>query len=128
VTGQLHGMAASLPGKEPPVPIGEKDGWAHKSVWTVWRTEKTFLLAESPQSVAIPTVLSRHIKPDNTSSYRRIQDFMTVHYRCRSRFVMTTASGSGLRTADVSEISDYLISMAIKLENSQQINQSFHNA
>jgi hypothetical protein len=37
VSGQLHGSAALLPGKEPTVPIGYRAGWATESVWTTRR-------------------------------------------------------------------------------------------
>jgi hypothetical protein len=41
VSGQLHAPAALLPGKEPPVPIGKKNGWVPNLVWTLWSTEKS---------------------------------------------------------------------------------------
>jgi hypothetical protein len=35
VSGQHHAPAALLlPGKEPPVPIGQEAGWATEAVWT----------------------------------------------------------------------------------------------
>jgi hypothetical protein len=39
VSGQLHAPGALLPGKGPPVSIGQEAGWAPKQVWTLWRRE-----------------------------------------------------------------------------------------
>jgi len=36
VSSQIHAMAALLPGKEPPVHIGEKAGWAPEPVGKRW--------------------------------------------------------------------------------------------
>jgi hypothetical protein len=44
VSGQLHALAALLPGKEPPVQIGE--GWEPKSVWRLWMREKKVAFPE----------------------------------------------------------------------------------
>jgi hypothetical protein len=41
VNGQLHVPAALLPGKEPPVPIGQEVGWTLETVWTMWRRENS---------------------------------------------------------------------------------------
>jgi hypothetical protein len=41
VSGQLHGPAALPLGKELPVPIVWKAGWAPEPVWTTWRGEKS---------------------------------------------------------------------------------------
>jgi hypothetical protein len=40
VSGQLHSLAALLPGKETLVPIGWEAGWASEPVWTRWWREK----------------------------------------------------------------------------------------
>jgi len=40
VTDRLHYLTGLLSGKGLPVPIGKEIGWAPKSVWTRWRTEK----------------------------------------------------------------------------------------
>jgi hypothetical protein len=34
VSGQIHAPTALHPGKKPPVPIGQKAGWASEVVWT----------------------------------------------------------------------------------------------
>jgi hypothetical protein len=39
VSGQLHALAALLPGKEPMVPTEQEAGWAPEPVWT-WCEEK----------------------------------------------------------------------------------------
>jgi hypothetical protein len=38
-------VRALLPGKEPPVPIGEEAGWASEPVWTQRLEEKSFASA-----------------------------------------------------------------------------------
>jgi len=40
MTGQLHDLAALLPGKEPLVPIGYEAGWIPEPVWIRCRREK----------------------------------------------------------------------------------------
>jgi hypothetical protein len=37
VSGQLHALAALPLGKEPPVSIGQENGWAPELVWMMWR-------------------------------------------------------------------------------------------
>jgi hypothetical protein len=65
VSGLLHASAALPPGKEPPAPIGKEAGWEPESIWTLRNREKSlphpgsWTLAVQPQSVAIPTELSR---------------------------------------------------------------------
>jgi hypothetical protein len=46
-SGLLHAPAASLSGKDPPVPIGKEAGWASEPVWTLWSTEKSLVLARN---------------------------------------------------------------------------------
>jgi hypothetical protein len=41
VGGQLHAPAASLLGKEPPVPIAQEAGWVREPVWTLSRRGKS---------------------------------------------------------------------------------------
>jgi hypothetical protein len=36
LSGQLHAPAVLSPGKQPPVPIGQENGWAPVPVWTLW--------------------------------------------------------------------------------------------
>jgi hypothetical protein len=48
VSGHLHAPAALLPGKEPPVPIGQEAGWAPELVWTIWRKLLTLPGLELP--------------------------------------------------------------------------------
>jgi len=40
MSGKLHGPAALTPWKEPPVPLGQKTGWAPEPVWVRWSSEK----------------------------------------------------------------------------------------
>jgi hypothetical protein len=67
-------MAALSPGKELPVPIGQKAGWAPEPVWTTWRRENSWHYWDSnsdPSVVqpvasrytdwAIPVLLHRNI-------------------------------------------------------------------
>jgi hypothetical protein len=41
VSGKLHALVALHPGKEPPVLIGEKAGWASEPVWSLWRRDQS---------------------------------------------------------------------------------------
>jgi hypothetical protein len=41
MSGQRHGRARFSPGKEPPVPIVQKAGWAPEPVWTQRLEEKS---------------------------------------------------------------------------------------
>jgi hypothetical protein len=41
VSGQLHAPAALPPGKDPPVPNGQKAGWAPEPFWMLWRIGKS---------------------------------------------------------------------------------------
>jgi hypothetical protein len=41
VSGQLHSTITLPLGKEPTVNVGYEAGWAPKSVWTLWRREKS---------------------------------------------------------------------------------------
>jgi hypothetical protein len=63
VSGQLHEPAASTPGKEPPLSIGQDVGWAPQPALTLWCTETFLALAgnrtQAAQPLAIPTDLSR---------------------------------------------------------------------
>jgi hypothetical protein len=47
VSGQLHAPAALPPGKEPPLSIGQKAGWAPEPVWTTWRRENSWPYRDS---------------------------------------------------------------------------------
>jgi hypothetical protein len=47
VSGPLHAPTALLPGKEPPVLIGQEARWAPGAVWTLWRREKSWPCRES---------------------------------------------------------------------------------
>jgi len=40
VNGQIYDPTALTPGKETPVQIGRKAGWAPEPVWTRWRRER----------------------------------------------------------------------------------------
>jgi hypothetical protein len=66
VSGQLSGLralAALLPEKEPPVPIGYEARWAPEPVWKHWSREKALdpdgSQIPAVQPVTIPTTLSR---------------------------------------------------------------------
>jgi hypothetical protein len=53
VSGQRHAPAALLPrGKEPPVPIEQKAGWAPEPVWTQTLEEKSFAPAGDRTPIA----------------------------------------------------------------------------
>jgi hypothetical protein len=58
MSGQLQVPAALLPGKQPPVPSQQEAGWALKSVWTLWRREKSLGLVGNGTSVVQPVALS----------------------------------------------------------------------
>jgi len=49
VSGQCHAPAVLLPGKKPPIPIGQEAGWAAEPVLTRRRKEKnpTMVRAEN---------------------------------------------------------------------------------
>jgi hypothetical protein len=69
LSGKLHALAALLPGKKNPVPIGYEAGWASEPVWTTWRGEKSCLYrdvnsypsAVQNVSVVIPTALYYYV-------------------------------------------------------------------
>jgi hypothetical protein len=56
VSGHLHAPVALPPGKEPPVRMEEKAGWAPESVWTRWRREEISVPAENRTPVVQPLV------------------------------------------------------------------------
>jgi hypothetical protein len=47
VSGQSHPTAALLPGKEPLVPTKQEAGLAPRTVWTLWKREKSLVPAEN---------------------------------------------------------------------------------
>jgi hypothetical protein len=61
VSGQLHAQAALLPGKEPPVPIGQEVGWTPELVWTTCRTESSWTYQDSNSELsAVHPIASRY--------------------------------------------------------------------
>jgi hypothetical protein len=59
--GQIHGPAALLPEKDPPVSIGQEVGWTPEPVWMMWRCENSrpYRDSNSDPSVVQP-VASRY--------------------------------------------------------------------
>jgi hypothetical protein len=45
MSNQLHAPASLLPGKQPPIPVGEETAWAPERIWTLWSTEKSLVSA-----------------------------------------------------------------------------------
>jgi hypothetical protein len=62
VSGQLYAPAASPPGEEPPVLIGQDIGWTSKLVWTTWRRENSWHYRDSNSDTSVvQPVASRYI-------------------------------------------------------------------
>jgi hypothetical protein len=60
-SGQPHTTAALSIGKEPPVHIGQKVGWAPGPVWTLWRGEKSYIIQGSKSNPsAVQSIASRY--------------------------------------------------------------------
>jgi hypothetical protein len=49
--GQLHALAALLPGIDFPVLVGKEAGWATEPVLTLWRREKPYVAGNRTQTV-----------------------------------------------------------------------------
>ena len=64
-SGQLHALATLPQGKEPPASTEWEAGWALKSVWMFWRTQKLLTqitppVARSLEQLGYPTSTSRY--------------------------------------------------------------------
>jgi len=51
VSGQLHALAASPPGKRQPVITEQEAGWAPEPVWMLQRSEKSLTPAKSQNKI-----------------------------------------------------------------------------
>jgi hypothetical protein len=59
-SGQLHAPSALLLGRDPPVPIKQKAGWAPEPLWTFQKIEKCLATDRPVRSpLTIPVTLSR---------------------------------------------------------------------
>jgi hypothetical protein len=88
VSGQRHAPAALFhPGKGPPVPIGQEDGWAPEPVWTQRLEEKSVAPCQgsNPDRPVVQPVVGHYTVWANPAPlYARYYDDFAQHWKGRS--------------------------------------------
>jgi hypothetical protein len=68
VSSQIHGSAALLPWKQPPVPTGQEAGWTPEPVWSLWSRAEPLAHIENRTS-AFELAASRYADTVTSAPY-----------------------------------------------------------